>query len=115
MGNKNRSILSHKLAFAVRHPGQIPPYFTQCPIEIIDQCLTDVGRIMVTEGFFDFTFYADDDQDCQVHREEFYYRPETLLALAERHGLNSQLLDDWHDPWAHQPKMRLTRRTGPAP
>jgi hypothetical protein len=49
-----------------------------------------------------------------LHREDFYYRPVTLLALAEQPGLNAQLLDDWHDPWNHQPKMRITRRTRPA-
>jgi hypothetical protein len=96
--------------FNVVHANSV---FTHCPVEIIDQCLANVGRIMAPDGFFDFTFYANDGQDYQVHREDFYYRAETLLALAERHGLNALVLDDWHDPWDHQPKMRLTRRAGP--
>ena len=96
--------------FNVVHANSV---FTHCPAEIIDQCLANVGRIMAPDGFFDFTFYASGDQDYQVHREDFYYRPETLLAMAERHGLNAQMLDDWHDPWDHQPKMRLTRRASP--
>jgi len=96
--------------FNVVHANSV---FTHCPVEIIDQCLANVGRVMAPGGFFDFTFYASDDQDYQVHREDFYYRPETLLAMAERHGLNAQMLDDWHDPWDHQPKMRLARRAGP--
>ena len=43
-------------------------------------------------------------------RENFYYRTATLLGLAEQHGLEAQLVDDWHDPWDHQPKIRVTRR-----
>ena len=68
----------------------------------------DIGRIMAPTSFFDFTFYAADEQDYQVHQEDFYYRPATLLALAGRHGLQARILDDWHDPWDHQPKIRLT-------
>src|SRR5258705_5178899 len=96
--------------FNVVHANSV---FTHCPVEIIDQCLANVGRIMAPDGFFDFTFYAHDGQDYRVHREDFYYRSETPIALAERHGLNAQVLDDWRDPRDHQPKMRLTRRADP--
>lgn len=85
--------------------------FTHCPIEIIDECLANISRVMAPTAFFDFTFYANDERDYQVLREDFYYRPATLLALAERHGLAARLLDDWQDPWDHQPKIRITRRT----
>lgn len=95
--------------FTVVHANSV---LTHCPIEIIDECLANIGRIMAPTGYFDFTFYSDDSQDYQVHREDFYYRPATLLALAGRHGLNAQLLDDWDDPWDHQLKMRLSRGTG---
>jgi SAM-dependent methyltransferase len=91
--------------FTVVHANSV---FTHCPIEIIDECLANIARIMAPEAFFDFTFYAADDRDYQVLREDFYYRPATLLALAERHGLKARLLDDWHDPWDHQPKIRIT-------
>ena len=30
--------------------------FSHCPIEVIDECLAHVGRIMKPGGFFDFTF-----------------------------------------------------------
>ena len=83
--------------------------FTHCPVEIIDECLANIGRIMAPDGFFDFTFYASDDQDYQVHREDFYYRPETLSRWPSGMA-RSPMLDDWHDPWDHQPKMRVTRR-----
>jgi SAM-dependent methyltransferase len=91
--------------FTVIHANSV---FTHCPIEIIDECFANIGRIMAPDGFFDFTFYAHDDRDYQVLREDFYYRPETLFALAERHGLRTRLLDDWYDPWDHQPKIRVT-------
>ncbi len=108
-----RLALTEDLAFNFLPPGYFNAVhansvFTHCPIEIIDECLANVGRIMAPTAFFDFTFYASDTQDYQVHREDFYYRPATLLALAERHGLNAQLLDDWNDPWDHQPKIRVT-------
>jgi SAM-dependent methyltransferase len=95
--------------FTVVHANSV---FTHCPIEIIDECLANIGRILAPTGFFDFTFYADGKQEYQVHREDFYYRPVTLFVLAERHGLSAQLLGDWDDPWDHQPKMRITRRAG---
>ena len=30
--------------------------FSHCPIEVIDECLAHVGRVMKPGGFFDFTF-----------------------------------------------------------
>jgi hypothetical protein len=34
----------------------------------------------------------------------------TVVVLSiEQHGLRTRLLDDWHDPWDHQPKVRVTR------
>jgi hypothetical protein len=65
---------------------------------------------MAPTGFFDLTFYRHEDRDYEALGEDFYYRPATLLALAEQHGLAAQLLDDWNDPWDHQPKIRLTRK-----
>jgi hypothetical protein len=97
--------------FNVVHANSV---FTHCPIEIIDECLANIGRIMAPDGFFDFTFYCHGERDYQVLGEDFYYRPATLLALADRHGLSAQLLDDWNDPWDHQPKIRLTRRPSSA-
>ena len=96
--------------FSVVHANSV---FTHCPVEMIDECLANVGRIMAPSGFFDFTFYAPEGEDYQVHREDFYYRPATLLRLAGQHGLDARLLDDWHDPWDHQPKMRVTHRAVP--
>jgi SAM-dependent methyltransferase len=98
--------------FTVIHANSV---FTHCPLELIDECLANVGRIMAPGGFFDFTFYAHDGGGYQIHREDFYYHPDTLLALARRHGLDAHLLDDWHDPWDHQPKIRITHRAAARP
>lgn len=83
--------------------------FTHCPLPIIDECFAHVGRVMAPGGIFDFTFYRAENVEYQVHREDFYYRTETLLELARKYGLGAQLMDDWHDPFDHQPKIRLTR------
>jgi SAM-dependent methyltransferase len=82
--------------------------FTHCPIGIIEECLAHVGRIMAPGAIFDFTFYRTDDTDYQVYREDFYYRTETLIGLAARHGLTARLMEDWLDPWDKQPKIRVT-------
>ena len=83
--------------------------FTHCPIELIEECFAHVARIMASGGFFDFTYYRAEDTEYQVHREDFYYRTDTLTALAGRHGLAARPMPDWVDPWDNQPKLRLTR------
>ena len=45
-------------------------------------------------------------------REDFYYRTETLLALADEHGFDAELLDDWDDLPHPQSKIRVMRRPG---
>jgi SAM-dependent methyltransferase len=119
-GKLPRITLTEDLAFAFLPAGHFTvihanSVFTHCPLGMIDECLRNVGRIMAPTGFFDFTFYASEDRDYQVYQEDFYYRPDTLLALADRHGLDARLMDDWDDPWDHQLKMRLTHRDGPRP
>jgi hypothetical protein len=84
--------------------------FTHCPIDIVEQSIASVGRLMAPGAFFDFTFYRADGDEYQVHHEDFYYRTGTLTALAAKYGFAAELQDDWHDPWDHQPKLRLTRR-----
>ena len=91
--------------FTVIHAHSV---FSHSPLPVIDECLAHVGRIMTADAIFDFTFDRTEGEEHQVLREDFYYRPETLFALAERHGLRTRLLDDWYDPWDHQPKIRVT-------
>jgi SAM-dependent methyltransferase len=91
--------------FNVIHANSV---FTHCPVGIIEECLAHVGRIMAPGAFFDFTYYRADEAEYQVHREDFYYRTETLTGLAGRYGLAARPMDDWVDPWDSQPKLRIT-------
>jgi SAM-dependent methyltransferase len=83
--------------------------FSHSPIEVIDQCLAHVGRIMVPGGFFDFTFDRTDGAEHQVLREDFYYQTQTLTGLAKRHGLEARFMDDWELLPHDQSKIRVTR------
>src|SRR5690349_9330643 len=58
-------------AFDVVHAHSV---FSHSPIEVIDECLAHVGRILAPGGFFDFTFDKTDGVEHQVLREDFYYR-----------------------------------------
>jgi SAM-dependent methyltransferase len=83
--------------------------FSHCPVEVIDECLAHVGRVMKPGGFFDFTFDRTEGAEHHVLREDFYYRTETLVALAGRHGLTGQLMNDWEELPHPQSKLRITR------
>jgi SAM-dependent methyltransferase len=83
--------------------------FSHSPIEVIDECLAHVGRVMKPDGFFDFTFDRTEGAEHHVLREDFYYRTETLVALAGRHGLIGQFMKDWEELPNPQSKLRITR------
>jgi ubiquinone/menaquinone biosynthesis C-methylase UbiE len=83
--------------------------FSHSPLTVIDECLAHVGRVMVPGGFFDFTFDETTGAEHQVLREDFYYRAQTLLDLAGRHGLEAAYLADWAQTGHHQSKIRVTR------
>jgi SAM-dependent methyltransferase len=85
--------------------------FSHSPIEVIDECLAHVGRVLAPGGFFDFTFDRTDGAEHQVLREDFYYRTRTLTDLAERHGLEATFMADWETLPHDQSKIRVTRRT----
>jgi len=83
--------------------------FSHSPIEVIGECLAHVGRVMKPGGFFDFTFDRTEGTEHHVLREDFYYRTETLVALAGRHGLAGQFMTDWEELPHPQSKLRITR------
>jgi SAM-dependent methyltransferase len=95
--------------FTVVHAHSV---FSHSPIEVIDECLANVGRVMSPDGVFDFTFCRTEGPEHQVLREDFYYRTETLLKLADAHGLDAELLEDWEELPHPQSKIRVTRRPG---
>jgi SAM-dependent methyltransferase len=94
--------------FTVVHAHSV---FSHSPIGVIDECLAHVGRVMTRDGIFDFTFDRTDGTEHQVLREDFYYRTETLLELAAKHGLNAQFMTDWEELPHEQSKIRVTRRS----
>ena len=83
--------------------------FSHSPTEVIEECLAHVGRVMKPDGFFDFTFDRTEGAEHQVLHEDFYYRTETLVALAGRHGLAGQFMTDWEGLSHKQSKLRITR------
>jgi SAM-dependent methyltransferase len=84
--------------------------FSHSPAEVVEECLAHVGRILKPEGYFDFTFNRTEAAEQQVLHEDFYYRTETLVAAAERHGLAARLMEDWEHSSHRQSKLRITRR-----
>jgi SAM-dependent methyltransferase len=83
--------------------------FSHTPLSLIDECLAHVGRVMTPGGFFDFTFDQTRGTEHQVLREDFYYRTETLLDLARRHGFEAQYMADWEETGHEQSKIRVIR------
>ena len=92
-------------AFTVVHAHSV---FSHSPIEVIDECLAHVGRVLAPGGFFDFTFDRTEGEEHHVLREDFYYRTETLVALAERHGLAARFMEDWERQPHGQSKIRVS-------
>jgi SAM-dependent methyltransferase len=86
--------------------------FSHSPIPVIDECLAHVGRVLAPGGWFDFTFDRTTGPEHQVLREDFYYRTETLTALAERHGLAARFMDDWERLPHGQSKIRVSHPGG---
>ncbi|MBW1599597.1 class I SAM-dependent methyltransferase [Streptomyces sp. JJ38] len=92
--------------FTVIHAHSV---FSHSPIEVIDQCLAHVGRVLAPGGYFDFTYNRTADREHHVLREDFYYRTETLVRLAETHGLRARPMTDWDELPHRQSKIRVMR------
>lgn len=83
--------------------------FSHSPLNVIEECLANVGRVLMDTGFFDFTFDRTEGTEHQVLGEDFYYRTETLLALARKHGLQARFMEDWEKRPHGQSKIRVSR------
>lgn len=90
-------------AFDVVHAHSV---FSHTPIEVIDEFLTHVGRVMAEGAFCDFTFNATAGEEHGVVREDYYYRPETLVRLARDKGFEAEHIGQWA-PEHRQDKMRV--------
>ncbi|MEV6654542.1 methyltransferase [Streptomyces sp. NPDC051219] len=91
--------------FTVVHAHSV---FSHSPIEVIDECLSHIAHVMAPKGFFDFTFNRTEGREHHVLREDFYYRTETLVELANTHGLTARLMEDWEQLPHRQSKIRVT-------
>ena len=91
--------------FTVVHAHSV---FSHSPIEVINECLRTVRRVMAADGFFDFTFDRTEGAEHHVLHEDFYYRTGTLVALAARNGLQARFMDDWELLPHEQSKLRVT-------
>ncbi|NLU67527.1 class I SAM-dependent methyltransferase [Streptomyces sp. HNM0574] len=92
-------------AFDVVHAHSV---FSHSPLHVIDECFRHVARVMAPGGFFDFTYNRTDGPEHHVLHEDFYYRPSTLIRLAESRGLSARLMDDWDALPHKQSKIRIT-------
>ncbi|MCA2230152.1 class I SAM-dependent DNA methyltransferase [Nonomuraea aurantiaca] len=101
----NKFVLFPDGAFDVVHAHSV---YSHCPIEVIEECFVHIGRILKPTGHFDFTFDRTEGEEHHVLHEDFYYRTETLVALAEKHGLTAVFMDDWERLKHHQSKIRIT-------
>lgn len=97
--------------FTVIHAHSV---FSHSPLEVIDECLANVGRILHPDGYFDFTFDRTEGTEHNVLREDFYYRTETLVRLAEAYGLDARFMADWEERPHKQSKLRVTHPPEPA-
>jgi hypothetical protein len=83
--------------------------FSHSPLSVIEECFAHIGRVMKPDAFFDFTFDRTSGKEYDRLHEDFYYRTETLIAAAERHGLHARFMDDWEALPHGQSKIRVTR------
>ncbi|MFJ9177617.1 class I SAM-dependent methyltransferase [Streptomyces sp. NPDC102360] len=84
--------------------------FSHSPLSVIEECFAHVGRLLAPGGWFDFTFDRTEGEEHHVLREDFYYRTQTLTALAADHGLSARFMDDWEELKHGQSKIRVTNR-----
>ncbi|AXK34754.1 class I SAM-dependent methyltransferase [Streptomyces armeniacus] len=88
--------------------------FSHSPLPVIEECFAHIGRVLAPGGWFDFTFDRTEGREHQVLREDFYYRTETLVALAAKYGLAARFMADWEELPHGQSKIRVTHGEGDA-
>ena len=91
--------------FSVVHAHSV---FSHSPIQVISECLANVGRVMAPGAIFDFTFHRTDGAEHHLLGWAYYYRSETLLELARSHGLDARVMTDWKQFGGPQTKIRVT-------
>ena len=84
--------------------------FSHSPLSVIDECFANVARVLTPDGAFYFTFNRADGRERTALQEDFYYRTETLVDAAGKHGLAAEFMTDWEQR-AHVQSMVRVRRT----
>lgn len=84
--------------------------FSHSPLPVIEEAFRHLPRILRPAGFFDFTFNRTSDRERNFLHEDFYYRTATLIELANRCGLDAQLMKDWEVLEYRQQKIRVRPR-----
>jgi SAM-dependent methyltransferase len=69
--------------------------FSHAPLEVLDECMAHVSRIMKPSGFFDFTWLLSKGDTASFLHEDFYHPREQVIGLARRHGFDVQEMKDW--------------------
>jgi hypothetical protein len=65
---------------------------------------------MSRDAIFDLTFDRADGVEHQSPRRDFNRRADTLIGLADTHGFDSELMEDWEQIGQGHSKLRLIRR-----
>jgi SAM-dependent methyltransferase len=81
--------------------------FSHSPLTVVEQCFAHVARILKPDGAFYFTYNRADGRERSTLGEDWYYRTETLLDAARRHGLDAQFMDDWEGLRPRQSTIRV--------
>jgi len=81
--------------------------FSHSPLPVIEEAFRHLPRILRPNGFFDFTFNRTDGRERNFMHEDFYYRSETLIELANRCGLDARYMTDWEALNHRQQKIRV--------
>jgi ubiquinone/menaquinone biosynthesis C-methylase UbiE len=81
--------------------------FTHLPLEVIEQVLVGIRRVMKPGTCFDFTYAPTDGRPRDFLGEDFRYPGSLLLETAERCGYSASLMQDWD---YEQAKIRAVKR-----
>jgi SAM-dependent methyltransferase len=85
--------------------------FAGASADAISEGFAQVSRVMSRDAIFDFTFDRADGVDHHALRRDFNRRADTLTGLADTHGLDAELMNDWEQFGHGHSKLRLIRRS----
>jgi SAM-dependent methyltransferase len=87
--------------------------FSHSPLDVIEQCFAHLARILEPDGAFYFTYNRAEGRERSTLGEDWYYRTETLLDAARRHGLQAEFMADWERLRPRQSTIRVRLPAAP--